>query len=102
MKKIFVVICLFVAALNVNAAVSRLNCCVITITNSFSRTSDELNDLLISQLNSLNSLEKAINEHNKTLDKQDTQLNQKINLLKEENLRNRELLFYLKQKNNMQ
>ena len=99
MKKVFGVICLFFTITNCFAS---MNCCIVTITNSFSRTSDELNDLLISQLNSLNSLEKAINEHNKTLDKQDTQLNQKINLLKEENLRNRELLFYLKQKNNMQ
>lgn len=71
--------------------------------NSFvTTTSNNLNSLLIEQFNSLNRLEKAINQHNKTMDKHDTQLNQKVNLLKEENLRNRELLFHLKQKNNVQ
>ena len=103
MKKLFICMCLFLTLVtNTSYGKGGINCCAIMIIESFNTTAGNLYSLLIAQFNSLNSLERAINKHNKTLDKQNVELNKKLNLLKEENLRNREFLFYLQKKVNLQ
>lgn len=76
--------------------------CASQMTAFITIATDLITKPLKEQMSSLKKLKKTIKQHNKTMNEQNIQLDKKLNLLKEETVRNREMLFYLKQKNNLQ
>lgn len=76
--------------------------CAAEFTSFAQTAADLIKTPLAAQVKSLKKLKKSIKNHNTTLEEQTAQLDKKINLLKEETLRNKEILFLLRQKNNLQ
>lgn len=76
--------------------------CAAQFTAFAQTAADLIKTPLAAQVKSLKKLKKSIKNHNTTLEERTAQLDKKINLLKEETLRNKEILFLLRQKNNLQ
>lgn len=72
--------------------------CTNFIQQGFQNTQNNISPLLKAQINSLKKLKQNIEKVNDTIDKQNNELDKQNNLLKDEIVRDGELIFYLKQK----
>lgn len=72
--------------------------CIANITSSFATTTTTIMGFLSAQTTSLANLKQSIERVKKGVDEQNNSLDKQNNLLKDEIVRDSELIFYLKQK----
>ena len=95
-KYLIVIIFMVISYTNANACL-----CQQFITSSFSITASTIKQKLTQQKFALKQLKEEIKKANKEFKEQNENLNKENNLLKEEALRNAQLIFYLKTKNEL-
>lgn len=98
MKDKYLIITILMVILYTNA-----NACLCQpfITSSFSMTESTIKQKLTQQKSALKQLKEEIKKANKEFKEQNENLNKENNLLKEEALRDAQLIFYLRTKNEL-
>lgn len=95
-KYLIVIIFMVISYTNANACL-----CQLVINTSFSMTESTIKQKLTQQKSALKQLKEEIKKANKEFKEQNDNLNKENNLLKEEALRDAQLIFYLRTKNEL-